>query len=248
MKEKLMKLRPLPATDLARFAPLAEEEKKQRLETYSSKGGSWSYAPATKQATNIFNPTDPLGLKQEKPSLDNIISSTSKACTRGEVQEKACIEISSLLYNWVNENIGNAIERPIPSMPIGTLGSVRYWEDFAALYDSKPTFFFFDCRRSNGTTELARRFIFSMMHQQIRMTDPDFSDAGLTILTFPQRPNSMRRCIPYTDEGVDLIGIDELQEMTEETYELWYEILRTRRDENTKNYHQQKTGTGDLFG
>tara|TARA_R110000868_G_scaffold170378_1_gene405654 strand:- start:193 stop:564 length:372 start_codon:yes stop_codon:yes gene_type:complete len=109
------------------------------------------------------------------------------------------------------------------------MASVRYWNNFVFLKAGRPTFLFLDHRRSKNLTQNAQRFALSMMHQQIRVADPDFSDAELCILQFPHPKGGNRMIRERFAEGMELYSLDQLQEMVEETYEIWRQINEERR-------------------
>lgn len=225
-----MKLRRLPETDLARIAPLSVADKHAQLRAFNSGGGSWSYAPAREQNFNIANPKNPMGLQSPRPSLEKIKALVARSCSREE-QEDSCVEVVELFFNWFTQNASDAIERHIPSMGIGTLGVVRYWENFAAMIDGRPCFFFLDYRRNGGLTSRARRFAFSMMNEQIRRSDPDFSDANLMILQFTQKKGEARIVKSYSVDEGELYSLSDLSEMIDETYKIWQDVLMDRRDD-----------------
>ena len=179
-----MKLRPLPEIDLARVADKPTELKWSMLRSFKAGGGGWGYEPARSQVFNVFNPVDPIGLRVLQPTLSEIEQSVRNSC-REASQEQSCVEVTRLLWDWARENSGGAIERLVPTMSIGQMASVRYWNNFVFLKAGRPTFLFLDHRRSKNLTQNAQRFALSMMHQQIRVADPDFSDAELCILQFP---------------------------------------------------------------
>lgn len=236
-----MKLRPLPGIDLARIAPLPTEQKKRALRSFRGGGGSWSYDPARAQIFNVFNPENPLGIAPAHPSLNQILNEVKKHC-KSVAQEAACVEVTTLLYGWVQKNVPRSIEKPVPSMSLGTIGALRYWGNFAAVMDGRAVFPFFDHRRANGLTNTARRFVFSMMHEQIRVADPDFENASLLIVQFPQPKDEERIITLHFDDSAELFDLYLLQEMVEETYRLWAEILEERASEPPKR------ATGGLFG
>ncbi len=228
-----MKLRRLPETDLANIAPLTREKKAERLRSFNSGGGNWSYDPARSQNFNIANPADPLGLLTPAPSIESIRHMVANA-SHCEKQESSCLEVVDLFYGWYGKNSVAAVERRTRPLPIGTLGQVQYCENFIALVDGRPTVIFLDYRRQNGLSSIGRKFAFSMMHQQIRVGDPDFPDARLLALAFPQHKKRPRRIVSYFDDGLDLFTLAELGIMIEETYEIWSEVLNERRTEPPK--------------
>lgn len=235
-----MKLRRLPETDLARIAPLDRDEKRSALRSFNSGGGSWSYDPARAQNFNIANPSNPLGLSSERPSMAKIRELVINRCTC-EAQEKSCLEVVELFEAWYRSSSGDAMERAIPSMPIGSLGLVRYWENFFARVGDRNTFLFIDYRRQKGLTSAARKFVFSMMHQQIRVVDPDLYDANLMILQFPQWKFG-RSIVDYYVSDDDLYSFSELSAMIEETYAIWLEVLAERKTA------EPRKAAGGFFG
>jgi len=220
-----MKLRRLPEIDLANIASRPKEDRETLLYRFTKGGGSWSYEPARKQTFNIFHPTNPLGLSVPKATLEQIEAEIEKECRRDD-QLKSNREVVRLLYNWSAQNCTRSIERRIPSMAIGSIGTIRYWNNLATMYGNRATFPFLDHRRQNGFSTSGLRFAFSMMHQQIRVADPDFEDAQLLILKFSQAPGQERQIIPITDNGFELYSLDELYERVSETYEIFEKVLR----------------------
>lgn len=228
-----MKLRRLPETDLARIAPLAAAEKRKRLEAHKLTGGSWSYDPAKAQYFNIANPVNPLGLRSEAPSQAQIAELLRAQCKWNE-QLSSCVQITEVFAEWFKETATDAFEFRVPGMAIGALGSVRYWENFAVLIDEKPTFIWTDCRRQRGLDELGLKFAFSMMHQQIRMTYPDYFEAGLGILQYPCVGKTERVALMRDASEVELFSLAELTAMIEETYSIWQDVLTDRGREEPK--------------
>jgi hypothetical protein len=228
-----MKLRRLPETDLANIAPLSRDQKRIMLRSFNSGGGSWSYDPARNQNFNIVNPANPLGLHSPAPSIDKIRKMVADA-SHCEIQKRSCLEVVELFYEWYGKSSTMAVERRIRPLPIGTLGLVQYCESFIALIDGRPTAIFLDYRRQKGLSRIGRKFAFSMMDQQIRVGDPDFPDARLLALAFPQNKQHPRRIVDYFDDGIDLYTLPELIALIEETYQIWFEVLNERRAEPPK--------------
>lgn len=228
-----MKLRRLPETDLARIAPLSRDEKRIQLRSFNTGGGSWSYDPARAQNFNIANPRNPLAMESTAPTLKRIEKIIESACYC-EPQKNSCIEVVQLFHDWYNRNATDAIERKIPSMGIGSLGVVRYWENFVSVINDKPTFLFLDYRRQKGLTNIGRKFVFSMIKEQVRAVDPDFSNPEALILRFPQAKGSPRRIVDHYASDLELFDLEQLTSMIEETYDIWREVLDERRAEPPK--------------
>jgi hypothetical protein len=223
-----LKLRPLPATELANIAPLGVDQKWSRLRSFKSGFGPWSYDPVRGQTFNIANPTAPLAMRVTPPTWTQIEREIEKASNCGE-QELACLEVARLFRDWLSDKVAFSIERKVPSMGIGSYGAVRYWENFAAVIDERPTFLFMDFRRAHGLTTLGRKFVFSMMHEQIRVADLDFPNAELGILQFPQEKGEERNLIDHFSDA-SIFAFDELSAMIDETYRIWEMVLAERRD------------------
>lgn len=234
-----MKLRRLPETDLARIAPLSRDEKRRALRSFNSGGGSWSYDPARAQNFNIVNPINPLGLHGTRPTLEQIHRLVTNRCTC-EAQEQSCLEVVDLFDAWCRAKASGAVERQVPSMAIGSLGLVRYWENFFLRIEGQNAFLFIDYRRGKGLTALARKFVFSMMHQQIRVVEPDFIDANLMVLQFPQWKEG-RSIVDHFVVDDELFTIEELSQMIDETYAIWLEVLTERK------IAEPKRAAGGLF-
>jgi hypothetical protein len=67
-----------------------------------------------------------------------------------------------------------------------------------------------------------------MMHERIRVADPDFAEVRLGIYQFSTPNRGPRKPILYTDESVTLFTFDELDEMVRDTYALWHEVCAER--------------------
>ena len=142
-----------------------------------------------------------------------------------------------------------------PSLGIGSLGRVRYWTNVVFEFKARLTVAYFDHRREHGLTALGRKVAFSLMHQQIRVSDPELSNADLMIVQFKQAPSEERGYQIYLASELmePLFSFDELQEMISETYEIWAELesLKTgtgrrskKRDDKTADMFEKKSKTG----
>lgn len=243
-----MKLRRLQEIDLARVAVLSRSEKRRALEAYNAGGGGWSYDPARAEVFNVFNPEDALGLRAAQPSLDQIIEEIRKTSYLAE-QAESCIEVTELLWEWSRQHVARSVEQPIPSMPIGAFGAVRYWSNFVSLVWERPTFFYFDHRRARGLTKSARRFVMSMMNEHIRMTYPQFAEARLIVMRFPQDAGEdASRYVDFNDErGVEFYDLETLQGMIAETYEVWSSVLEARQAESAQGKSKKKKASGGFW-
>ena len=72
------------------------------------------------------------------------------------------------------------------------------------------------------------------MNERIRVPDPDFDGARLLVLQFGKTDEGKRppRIFDSADSG--LFSFDELNEMIDETYRLWIEVLAEREEDVRK--------------
>ena len=82
-----------------------------------------------------------------------------------------------------------------------------------------------------------------MMHERIRAADEDFAGLKLAIVRFGDPEGDKRAARLFTDEGVDLYGLDELEIMVSSTYEMWRQVCEDREREA----RSKGTGTGPLI-
>jgi hypothetical protein len=225
-----MKLRPLPAIDLANIAPKPRELKYSSLMPFSGGGGSWSYDPARAQTFNVFNPEDPMGLGTKPPTLAQIIANVKRDCHQEE-QRIGCVQVTKMLWAWVRENITQAVEVRLPSTNIGPLGTVRYWSNLVAMHNGRPTIFCFDHRRQNGLSRLGRRFIWSMMNERVRKVYPDLADVQMAIVRFPQPTGADRKIRVDLHSDELLFTADELEAMLQETADIFGQVLADKAAE-----------------
>jgi len=112
--------------------------------------------------------------------------------------------------------------------------------------EGAPLVIFIDPRRGKRLTAEARRFVFSMMHEHIRVANPDFTAARLGVVQFGDAADDQRPVTLSTDEGVELFGFDQLDQMVRETYDIWREVSEAREDEVRRK--AAGGGHGPLFG
>ena len=82
--------------------------------------------------------------------------------------------------------------------------------------------------RRKPLSVLGRRFVFSMMHEQIRVPNPDYAEIGLCICHFATAANNERSAALSFDRGVELFSFDQMQDMLDETYAIWAEVREGR--------------------
>jgi len=127
-------------------------------------------------------------------------------------------------------------------LQLGAGQKVTYWLPMILAVEDRPHAVFIEPRRSRGLTKEGRRFAFSMMHERIRAADEDFANIDLAIVRFSEGDGERRPVRLFTDEGVDLYRLDELETMVAATYTIWHDVCAEREREARRG-----TGTGTLI-
>jgi hypothetical protein len=139
--------------------------------------------------------------------------------------------------------LGNSVvsrRKSIPVWPVGFGHQVAYWWNLYCVLEKRAVVPFIDPRLNSPLTGLARIFAFSLMHERIRVSDPDFADAGLLILQFGKGEQGERVARPHWADGLELFDSGQLNEMITVTYRIWAEVLTEREAA------ERKTGTDGL--
>jgi hypothetical protein len=222
-----VKIRPLPDLDLARIAPQPDDQKRKSLQQFRQGQPPFSYGPLRESYHDIFN---------VQPALFGPVAATDWLKVEAVLRRKckmqaeliANLQVAEALHGFALENgiLGRAQE--FYPMALGAGGKVAYWLQMVLAIEGRPLVPYIDPRRSLKLPPLGRRFAFSMMHQRIRAADPDFAEARLGILQFGDVEGGVRHPKLYTDQGVDLYSLDELESMIAVTYEIWREVCEER--------------------
>jgi hypothetical protein len=215
----------LSETDLATFAPLPPDQKRKALQGYKQGKPPYSYKPVRQSLPDLLNlemglfgPSAPVPFER--------IADIIRANSRFQAEEDANIRVAAGLH----AQAWRGRPQPFPAM-MTTIGQrLTYWTPAVLAIDGRPVIPFFNPRRS-PLPEHGRRFVFSMMHEQIRVADPDYAAAALCICHFAASHTGTRAVRPIYDTGVDLYSFDQLQEMVAETYAIWAEVWAGRVEE-----------------
>ncbi|MEX0407954.1 hypothetical protein ABGN05_20045 [Aquibium sp. LZ166] len=236
-----MKIRPLPEIDLARIAPQPDDMKRRCLEQMRDGRPPFSYKPVRSCLADIFN---------VQPELFGPTAHTEWAVI-DEILNRRCRTEDELLNNRrvarglfefaLSSGVSGRRHEFFP-LQLGAGQKVTYWLPMILAVDDRPHAVFIEPRRSRGLTKEGRRFAFSMMHERIRAADEDFADVGLAILGFHDGDTEKRPVRLFTDEGVDLYVLDELEAMVAATYRIWENVCVEREHDTRKG-----TGTGPLL-
>lgn len=225
-----MKIRRLPELDLARIAPQRKDQQRKQLEQMRFGRPPFSYAPLRACFHDIFNvqpelfgPVAPTGWAQIEATLSH------KSKTSEEL--KANLAVAKGLHQFALSADMRGRQQDFFQLAMSMGQKVSYWLPMVLAHEGKPTVPFIDPRRSRGLNKEGRRFTFSMMHERIRVADPDFEQARLAIIQFGDFDEDRRHPKVHTDEGVTLFTLEELEKMVSTTYRLWAEVLEERADE-----------------
>jgi hypothetical protein len=172
---------------------------------------------------------------------ETIAAAIIKAATH-EAEATFNLAVAKSLYDYAVKRRVRSYRRPISAWPVGYGQSVAYWWNLYTVLDERPTFIFADPRISNPLTRDGRRFVLSLMHERIRVPDPDFAESRLLIAQFAKGEEGSRVIRLFDAEDGDLFSFDDLNEMIDETYRIWIEVLRERDEEEKR----RPTGTNPM--
>jgi hypothetical protein len=97
------------------------------------------------------------------------------------MEEKANMQVAEGLYRYADDQKIHSRKHEFLPLPLSIGQKVVYWHSLVLVADHIPIVPFFDPRRSVRLTPEARRFVLSMMHERVRVADPDFEKALLAI-------------------------------------------------------------------
>ncbi|MGR3456047.1 type VI toxin-antitoxin system SocB family DNA replication inhibitor toxin [Pseudooceanicola sp.] len=238
-----MKIPPLPDIDLARIAPQPTDMKRKSLLAMRMGHPPFSYRPVRLCFTDIFDvQSDLLGPTGKTPW--EVIASKVARLSRSEKELTANLRVARGLHDFASrEGIeGRAFE--IYPFPMGAAGKVTYWQPLVLAIDGRPLVPFVEPRSVKGLGPDGRRFAFSIMHERIRVDNPDLAEVRLGIIRFGSPAEDRRAAVLHTADDVSLYPLDELQMMVASTYDIWREVCEEREFEARR----KATGTdGGLF-
>jgi hypothetical protein len=203
----------------------------------------FSYKPVRSCFGDIFNIQPEMFGEAGRTEWSKIQRELVKCCKSDDELEHN-ERVARGLYEFASEKrIMSRRQEFFPlAMSIGR--KVTFWLPMVVAIEDQPHAVFVEPRRTRGLTAEGRRFAFSMMHERIRAADEDFAALKLAILRFNDPEGDKRVVRLFTDEGVDLYGLDELESMVSSTYEMWRQVCEDRERETRR----RDTGTGPLFG
>lgn len=225
-----MKIRRIPETDLARIAVLTEAEQRAELRLLKEFRPPYSLQPFREIVGDLVNLQVGMFSGGATTPWSQVESTLTHRCkTAVELQRN--LAVAKALYGFAIEHEVVSYDRPSSRWAVGFEHSVAYWNNFYSVYGERVHFFHFDPRRTHPLTLEARRFALSMMHQRLRVEDPDFAEAELAVVRFGERTNGERFVRLYTATDVELFNYDQLTAMVDTTYNLWIRELQRRQDD-----------------
>jgi hypothetical protein len=210
---------------------LPKDQKRRALEQMKGGWPPYSYNPMRASQLDIMNiAAGPLVDLPRTPWLA-IAADITRRCNGDLEAIAANLQAGEGLYNFTTEFEIVGRRHAFYSLAVGLAQKVTYWSPVVLAVEKGPVVPFIDPRRTKKLTLDARRFVFSMMNEHIRVPDPDFAEVRFAILQFANSHSGPRAAISHFDDGIKLWSFAELDEMVRETYELWYEVLDGRTAE-----------------
>jgi hypothetical protein len=238
-----MKIRRLSEIDLARIGPLESGEKRHRLRLLRFGRPPHTYAPLRGQLGDILNlQPEMFGSSAEVTPWETISAAIVKSASH-DAEAKFNLAVAKSLHDFALEKKIRSYRKPISAWPVGYGQSVSYWWNLYTVLEDQPCFIFADPRISNPLTRDGRRFVLSLMHERIRVPDPDFAESRLVVAQFGKGEGYARTIRLFDAIEGELFNIDQLNEMIDETYRIWTEVLHERADEEKK-----KAGVSNPMG
>lgn len=222
-----MKIRRIHENELARITVRPIEEQPKLLSKLKGFRPTHSLNPFRNLIPDLLNIGYGLAPASGLPKweiIENIILSSKES----EFGKEMNLEAARALYNFAVDNSIVSFSKPTPNWAIGFNTSVSYWQQSYSIWGDKPRVLYIDPRKSAPLTKSAMRFVFSLMHERIRVDDPDFSEVDLNIMRIVAKGDGTRNIKLYSADDFDLYNRDQLNEMITTTYQLWIEELKGR--------------------
>jgi hypothetical protein len=229
-----MKMPRLSEIDLARIGPLDSQEKRHRLRLLKFGRPPHTYAPLRSQLGDILNlQPEMFGSSTDFTPWETIAAAIQKMAT-SESEAKFNLAVAKSLYDYALEKKIRSYRKPVGAWQVGYGQSISYWWNLYTVLEDQPCFIFADPRISNALTRDGRRFALSLMHERIRVPDPDFAGARLVVAQFGKGVGGARSVRLFDAAEVELFSFDQLNEMIDETYRIWIEVLHERAGEERR--------------
>lgn len=235
-----MKIRPLPATDIPRFATLSPIERRIALDKHGLFFPDTTLEPFRSTLYDICNVQSGFF---ESPQTDfkHIEAEIRRRCRKRPGSLDNCLKVARALWEFCQTHDVRSIERVVTPVPVGFGFSVRYWHDFYMIIDGEAVFPFFDPRLSNGLNSRAEAFVHSFMREYL--LTGDYADARVATIRFGRAGEDRRAKIKYADERSAYTRQD-LTALIEATYSDWIAICKSRPEPRKREDKNQTAFRG----
>lgn len=173
-----MKIRRLPEIDLARVATLPTDQKRLELERFKLGHPTITYKPVRTRFADIFN-VQPDMFGDGHPIQWSVLEGQIRQISRPGDECSANLLVAKGLHDFARSNDLRSRSQAFFPLSLSIGEKVEYWLPMVTALDAAPLVIFIDPRRGKRLTAEARRFVFSMMHEHIRVANPDFAVARL---------------------------------------------------------------------
>lgn len=241
--ERQLKIRPLPAIDLANIAALPQPDRLPALRAFKAGTPRFSYRLVRQAAPDIFNAQSDL-LGTIPPTEFNKIRHRIEVAGTSDDEIKANLDVAECLYDFAINNKVRAKRHYIaPFQLTGAVGiDVSYWLSLILILGDRLIIPFLDPRRSHGLSSEGRRFAYSMIHEKARVIDRDLADAELLIFRVASVDDKRMLRTHFAGE-LSLMSYDELDARVSETYADW-ELVQAEREQERR---RAASGSGSLI-
>lgn len=158
----------------------------------------------------------------------SVIEASIRRRSRSVSEEKANVGVAKALHDYATAHGVAGRRHDIFPLNIGVSERLVYWSQAVVAIDGRPVVPFIDPRRdTKRLTAVARRFVFSVMHERC-LADPDLSEVDHCITQSASLDDGSRMPTLYFPDGMELYDFDTLDAMVQETYAIWNEVLEER--------------------
>src|SRR5690606_12922647 len=208
-RESRMKIRRLPEIDLARIAPKPTEQKHRALEQFKLGHPTITYKPVRVLFADIFN-VQPDMFASADPTAWPVLERLIRVKATSDDECSANLLVAKGLHDFARSNALRSRSQAFFPLSLSVGEKVEYWLPMVTALEGAPLVVFIDPRCGKRLTAEARRFVFSTMHEHIRIANPDFAAARLGVVQLGDAADGRRPVTLSTDEGVELFGFDQL--------------------------------------
>ena len=130
---------------------------------------------------------------------------------RGELVKLNLIALRAL-YDWAELNDVHGVKERFGQFLFTVEGGIKPFEEAVVFVNSQPYILFLDLRGSNHLSKQGRKFVFSVMHEHIRVQNPDLEDVKLGVLHLTKEGKE-RHVVLHEHDGGPLFSLGELEVM-----------------------------------